>query len=238
MQVEQAIFTSARSRSTSGYQLTARSGGVHDEWTRTLVKWGPSQGALMHQGPTAESLNCFPVDDQHFAVSRTIFGGPEYSRRGELQVFTRFLIVKNPLAAGYNHNPWLLLRVCCILGHLRFLSGVETELPALELPNQSLLGRQSLQGRSCQTAANDDSISNLVQVLQLGHPAALVGKAVSEQSVGQITARLSPEVRSRLSFTTGLRPSAARPFQLHLLPNTNQLNDRLNTMGITQVNLN
>ncbi len=76
MHVEQAIFTSVRSRKSQGYHLVAQSPGLTDEMGRALTKWGPSHASLLVESPNAESLNFHSIDDDWCAVSRTTHGGP------------------------------------------------------------------------------------------------------------------------------------------------------------------
>ena len=84
MYVDQAIFASARGSQGSGYQLVARSRGI-DEPTATMLRdWGPSQGTLLTRETDAKAISYYTLGSDRVVVSRTIYGGPEYSQRGEI----------------------------------------------------------------------------------------------------------------------------------------------------------
>ena len=138
MQVEQAIFTSLRSRKSQGYHLVAQSSGLDDQLARRLCTWGPSHASLMNDHPDAESLNFHPLTDDWFAVSRTVYGGPEYSGRGGLQVFTQFLLLRREQLARYENHPLLVVQTAQLLGNLRLVSNILHHLPPVELPERPL----------------------------------------------------------------------------------------------------
>ena len=47
VQIEQAIFTSAKSDRASGYHLVSRSPGITEADARDLASWGPSHDSLL-----------------------------------------------------------------------------------------------------------------------------------------------------------------------------------------------
>lgn len=237
MLAEQAIFSS-ESGPSKGYRLVAHSPGVSQNQINHLTQWGPSHGSLISDELDFESLNCHPLDDEDLAISRTVYGGPEYSQRGSFQIFTRSILLNRDSLEQYDDNPWWLLSYCRILGNLRFDPNVISRdtLPPLELPDRSLVGMPKIVEPNCQTR---ERISNCVQMLQLGRNAALVGECVDENLFGYLISLLPSQSRSVLSFTTGLRPSIRRPFQLHLFEKlTTNLNSQIKKLGINTVCLN
>lgn len=209
MRLEQALFTSARTRRSSGYQLVARSAGVSDQLAETLRLWGPSHGAFVDESPEADCLSCFPTGAESCAVARTLYGGPEYSGRGGLQLVTRFLLVRNSQLAGYRGDALLLARTALALGRLRLTPTVVGELPLVELPDTppGAWGAATASGHGATEVA-----AQLLRQRRL----ALVGVAEPWRAVEGLLSCLPESSRGSLSFTTGLRPSAQRPFRLHV----------------------
>jgi hypothetical protein len=210
MRVEQAIFTSTRSARVQGYHLAARSSGIDDELGRILTRWAPSHGALASSEPEATSLNCHPVGDRWLAVSRTAYGGPEYSARGGLELFTRFLLVRPDQLDGYDNNPLAFARVAIALGHMRFEPEFSGQLPPIELPRDSLSALGSSLG-------GDGACSNLRHTLAGNGRAAVVGDSNPVASLANLLRHTVRRERLELSFTTGLKPSLHRPFRLQFL---------------------
>lgn len=57
--VEQAVFTSAETTRTAGYQLVARSPGILEDDGHALSAWGPSHESLLKSERQASSINFF-----------------------------------------------------------------------------------------------------------------------------------------------------------------------------------
>lgn len=139
MHVEQAIFTSARTRHAQGYHLTSRSPGITDDVARALSVWSPSHGGLIDTAPVAVSLSYFPLASNRGVLARSVYGGPEYSDRGGLQIVTRMLVFGREQLAGYANNPLHLARIALALGHLRLSGRLEPVLEPVELPDRTVL---------------------------------------------------------------------------------------------------
>ena len=214
MQVDQAIFTSVASGRVQGYQLAARSDGIDDRLSQTLTRWGPSHAALCSSDPSAESFNFHAVDDGLFALSRTIYGGPEYSRRGGLQLMTRYALLQRPQLQEFRSDPLTLMRLARTEGRLALVTRFEKRLPPLTLPGATAAVFWAAPAREEQPGLANDVAARLANgerlaVTHCGNPFALL----------QQVFRLLPEAqRLDVSFTTGLKPTAHRPFQLHFLP--------------------
>ena len=227
MLVEQAIFTSLRSRRSQGYHLVASSPGLDPQLARQLCTWGPSHASLLDDRPKAESLNFHPLSDDWYALSRTVYGGPEYSGRGGLQVFTHFLLLRSEQLSGYDNNPLVFARTARLLGNLRLLANIPAHLPPVELPTRPLKGCGSQLDR--RVHLRDDVFRNLT----LQHRIAVLGLPDPLPALAQILRDLSGEDRLNLSFTTGLKPSVHRSFRLHFVDSVDaQLHAQLSQQGI------
>ncbi len=211
MRVEQAIFTSMRSRKSHGYHLVAQSPGLPDSLYRSLTTWGPSHASLLEDRPEAESLNFHALADDWYAVSRTVYGGPEYSGRGGLQVFTQFLLLRGDQLASYEDSPLLVAQTARLLGALRLLLNVPSQLRPLELPDRPLTGC------AAQQPPRIFLREEILRSLRFPNRVAILGVRDPLPVLTQIIRDLPREERRKLSFTTGLKPSVHRDFRLHFV---------------------
>ena len=234
MYADQAIFASARGTQGSGYQLVSRSRGIDDGTATMLRDWGPSQGALLSRDIDANAISYYTLGADRIVVSRTIYGGPEYSQRGELEVFTRSIITSRKLLESYDYNPWWLARTVLCLGYFRLVQHTEPWMTEVDLPLRSLVGVRS----SSNARIANEPLTQAVQSLQLNRPIALIGKIGVNQAMTQLMQSLGVQQRTQISFTTGMVPSVRRPFQLHLLSHASAtLNSRLVKLGISPVHV-
>jgi len=116
--LEQAIFTSARTRRSDGYQLVAHSPGIVEEDTRALSKWGPSHDSLRDPDLHAESVNFHQLPSGAYAVSKTTAAGGEHSERAGPQVYTQYLVAPRDSFSRFSNNPFALLTAACAQGTL------------------------------------------------------------------------------------------------------------------------
>ena len=235
MQVDQATFTSAQTHHLQGYHLVSRSHGITSEIASSLSTWGPSHASLAEESRTASSLNVFPVGNGKFALSRTFFGGPEYSSRGGLQVVTRFLVFRSDQLAGYENDFTAIARIALAVGELRLQSEISERLPMVDFPASSVIASAPLQGN--QHDDQSPSFAELKHSVQENRRAAVVGCANPLDLMERVIRSVPVQNRLQISFTTGLNPSVHRPFLLHCLPQPNaSLQRRLDEQGIVTVN--
>jgi hypothetical protein len=223
MRVEQAVFTSARTRRMCGYHLVGRSAGIGDELAGQLSRWSPSHASLLSSGLDATSLSFFPLDRGWVAIARTVYGGPEYSQRGGLQVVTLIFALRRDQLAGYDDNPLVLAHTAYTLGHLRLMAEIVERLPAAEIPDRAPLSAALLQPSiPAQTAV----VEELLALVRQQRRVALIGMPEPLAFLAQLLCRMPQPDRLELSFTTGLKPSVDRPFQLHFLPSADAASRR------------
>lgn len=209
MQFEQAVFTSTRSRKSQGYHLVAASRGVEDRFQQLLATWGPSHSSLLSDEADAESYNFHCLFDDIYALSRTTHGGPEYSGRGGLQVFTHYLIFHRNLLKPYENNPLMLALTARSLGYLRLLPQLDDLLPAIDLPDHPLVTPNTVKGDApvdLQDVLRIVGMKNRVAIIGLNDPLPVLAEVLQETPL---------EDRLKVSFTTGLRPTVGRDFQIH-----------------------
>ena len=180
MWLEQAVFTSTKSRQGEGYHVVAKSPGVSSGITTALNRRCPSHGALQGNASDFESLNFHRLTPNTLAVSRTVYGGKEYSNRGGLQVVTIVLVVKDFQLEGYVNDPFCLARMARSLGHLRWQPQFPSTLPSIELPDMELTGRWTPSG---------DCYENSDKALQHwygGGSVAVVSEERAEEIIGSL----------------------------------------------------
>jgi hypothetical protein len=225
--VEQAIFTSVRSRKSQGYHLVGASSGLDDEAVRLLGKWGPSHASLLSSEVDAESFNYHPVNARWHAVSRTVHGGPEYSGRGGLQVFTHFLLVRPDQWEGYDNNPLALARTAQALGYLRLHRFSNESLPSIQLPDHAI--------PNAVRVANPAAVPlhDILRVLRLQNRVAILGFADPLPVLALVLKETPRSERLGVSFSTGLRLSVDRDFRIHFAKRADAtINAQLASQGI------
>ena len=228
--VGQAVFTSSQASPGRGYHLVARSPKIRDALAGHLSRWGPAHGSLLAGAGDGSCLNFMPIDEQWTTVSRTVYGGPESSRRGAWQVVTIILALHHEQLAGYGNNPLTLAHTAMLLGYLRLATNWSSYRTDIELPAKSLEAIRSEKGRETGTA---QGVSQLMQLLDSGERIALVAERSASATLENLF-ELTPFARRlQLSFTTGLKPSPDRRFRIHLLPFADrQLCHQLVSLGI------
>jgi len=235
VEIQQAIFTSSARGQIKGYQLVATSDGIERSLARELQLWSPSQVA--DDEPSQWTLNYYPVDAEHIAVTRTVLGGPEYSGRGGTQVVTLILILTNQQFVAYDNHAVRVAQTALALGGLRLPSHFPSRLPSFELPDCPLVyvtpqnaspSDGETVSRSLATAEElccsateewEDRLLDKLNAVAAGNQRlAIVGALDPRKLVERMLDALPAGSRRLLSFTTGLPPALSRPFGIHFMP--------------------
>ena len=211
--IEQAIFTSAQTERSAGYQIVATSPGVCECDARELAVWGPSHDALLETAPGAASLNFHPLPSGAYCVSRTTPAGWEYSGRGAVRVYTQCLIVAPALLARFANNPFALWRAALGSGALRLYEKVPAQLEPIELAGRASAVDLSLLARLC-VNPGPDWLATLLQAALESVSLVLAEGPPAEQVIDGLLNCLPPACRVEFSFSTGLKFSSRRPFRL------------------------
>src|SRR3990172_2377840 len=147
--IEQAVFTSAETDQSAGYQVVATSAGVSEADAKELAVWGPSHDALLESTPNAVSYNFHPLPSGSYCVSRTTPAGWEYSGRGGARVYSQCLVVSTKTLARFANNPFALLRAALAAGLLELHDEGPKRLGPLRLAGRAAAGDSSLLGPPC-----------------------------------------------------------------------------------------
>ncbi len=215
--VEQAIFTSAKTDRSVGYQVIGHSPGVHHIDVRELAVWCPSHDSLLDQGADAVSFNFHPLPSGAHCVSRTVPAGWEYSGRGGMRVYTHCLIVPPEVMAHFANNPFELLHAALSAGAMEIRDPIPMRLEPLLLSGGATPVDQSLLIR----LSDQPGPSAMAVLIQAALDAVCLA-AAGQPSPGELFAGLlnclPPACRLEFSFSTGLKYTGRRPFRLIALP--------------------
>lgn len=210
--IEQAVFTSAETDRSAGYQVVATSAGVCAADVRELAVWGPSHEAMLDSAPHAVSINFHPLPSGSYCVSRTTPAGWEYSGRGT-RVYTQCLIVSPDVFARFANNPFALIRAALAAGSLRVYEEVPSRLEPLGLAGRAAVVDAALLAR----LANNPGANWMASLVQASLSATNIGVAgppPAEHVIAGLVNCLPPECRTEFSLSTGLKFSPRRPFRV------------------------
>jgi hypothetical protein len=215
--IEQAIFTSAKTDSAAGYHVVAQSVGVLKEDARELSVWCPSHDALLEAGTEAVSFNFHPLPSGAYCLSRTLPAGWEYSGRGGMRVYTHCLIVPPEVLARFANNPFALLQAALAAGVMEIRRPLPKNLEPLTLVGRATPVDQTLLIRLSNNPG-PHAMAVLVQAARSAVCLAVAGDPTPSELFAGVINCLPPSCRTFLSFSTGLKFSLRRPFHLIALP--------------------
>ena len=215
--VEQAIFTSAKTDRSAGYQVVATSPGVSAADRRELTVFGPSHDSLIESGPEAVSLNFYPLPSGAFCISRTMAAGWEYSGRGGHRVYTHCLVVPAEVLRRFANNPFAVLWAASATGAMEVLPEISPCLGQLDLRGRTPTVDQSLLTRLVQRVGAA-KLAQLVQSALASPCLAVDGPVPAEELIAGLINCLPMECRTAMSFSTGLKYSSRRRFRIVALP--------------------
>jgi len=214
--IEQAIFTSAETDRTQGYQLVRRSRGLSEVDARELSLWGPSHDSLLERPGERTSVNFFRLESGLFSVSRTILGGAEYSGRGGERVHTQFLVVPPEELARFGNNAFAVLRAATAIGALELREPTTAPLESLSLSGRSAPVDLTLLAQLSRDPGSS-AMATLVQTALSSDRLAVAVTTSREQLIAGLLNLLPVECRVEFSFSTALKSSPARPVRISCL---------------------
>ncbi len=211
MQIEQAIFTSARTQHGDGYQIVACSPGVTPEQSRELAIWGPSHDALNPGREEPSSVNFHRLTCGTNCISKTVVSGQEYSSRGA-RIYTQFLLVPPALFARFANNAFAVLRAAWAKGALVVHDQIPSTLEPFTLAGRSATVDEGLLAQLADQFG-PEKVGWLVNAAMSPDIKLVAGAANYEMLFGGLLNCFPVECRAEFTFTTGLRYSPRRPFR-------------------------
>jgi hypothetical protein len=213
MFAQQAIFTSCRTSRLDGYQLVATSPGVTQSQADELSAWGPAHDSLLHPTVRAGSVNFHRLADGTWCISKTLPAGAEYSGRSGPRIYTTCLLADGDLLDRFSNQPFRLLDAVLAAGHFRVLTRIAETLPVI-----ALRGRAAPLLLPLVEPLSDDAtrlrVLALMDAALDGHNLLVRSRENLRVLLDRMLNVLPLEVRSELSFSTGLVSSPQRPFRL------------------------
>ena len=234
MQIEQAIFTSARTARAVGYQVVAASSGIGPADLEEIAVWSPSHDSLVERGPSAASTNFWRLTSGNYCVSRTTTSGGEYSGRVGPRVYTQCLIPSIDVLSKFANNPFALLRAAMVQGALEVYDDPPRQLEPIKLAGRA-------------AAVDQTALAEVLGELGPRALAALVDTALKQNRVAVVSHHARPaliaallnclpvECRLEFSFSTGLELSPRRPFRVVCQPDDPAVVRRIQRLGGWQV---
>jgi hypothetical protein len=216
MWVDRAIFTSLSRDGRSGYHVVGHTAGVADAELRVLGSWFPTEGSLISEPENPCSVNGLPLPTGRYVLSRTCAGPPEYSGRGGRQLYTSALILDPGGLAPEGSHPLALYRSAMALGLLVFR---EAPPRIMEPAWISDLGadRGSRVWLETGRSGGQPRLDHIVAQLDAGTSLVIPHSGSRLAFADCLLGAMAPSRRFRVSFTTSLRVSAARPVNLALV---------------------
>jgi hypothetical protein len=226
MLIEQAIFTSIDSQVRAGYQLVAWTRGLSEADRRALSHWGPSHDSLLDDVAPGPSLNFHPLPSGSYCVARTVAAGAEYSGRRGQQIYTQSLVVPRAVMQQFCNNAFAVDTAAEYEGKWQVLTSPPFQVAPLRLdreplPLDVLLVRRVVRDQGC------DRLALLLSALCTGRPLGLVVGSASRMLLQAALNCVPLSCRLDVSFSTGLKLSPRRPFQVVALPIQRQEQKRL-----------
>ena len=211
-EIQQAIFTSARTDRMDGYQLAAASEGVSQELCDELSAWGPAHDSLLNPESRLGSFNFHRLKSGAYCLSKTVPSGSEYSGRNGPRIYTTFLILTPEQFGNFSNQPFRVLDAAIAAGYLRVIRRFNETLPTVRLR-----GRASAALSTILEPLVDEHARQ--QVLALGAAVCQGNVMVSSSStvrmvLDRLFNLLPVGCRREVSFSTGLMPSTSRPLRL------------------------
>lgn len=218
LECEQAVFTSTPSPMGRGYRLVSASSGVTPDEKREIVQRAPSHGNLCDAGPDAAGLACFSLTGGRWCVMSSWHCELEHTGRGGHRVHTHALFLTPAEFARISYDALALVTALraisdgAIPANNLPLRRLELDLSANDVnisPDWSRL-EDSIGERALQVAAQ---IADAV----ISGRRVLVANAPDARRLLWLVGAFAPAaVRSKLSFSAGLKFSPARDFDLVL----------------------
>lgn len=249
MQVDQISYGSAKRRRMKGYQIMGKSPGIDSNLSSAFCRWAPSHNSLEVAGDEAPeqawALSFFSLSQTHFAIARSMHGGPEYSGRGGLAVVTSALVMTRTQLSQYDFHAVNVSRTAMALGHLILPLDRGESLPTATLPRAPFTlpqpasdfadrGEPRLPSHVVNWVARESC-----SLLRDRRKVMIVGLCDPLPILTLLLDQLSPSERAETSFASGLKPSNRREFRVQFTCQemTPKLQKEMDRSGIAAIDL-
>lgn len=227
---DHAIFTSIRTPTGEGYRIIAASKGLRDDEKQKITRCSPSHDALCHTSAKdndhedhPRAVEFYPLPSGRLALSLSVNAGAEQTGRGGQRIFTYIVVFAEEYLERCGYSPHSIIRAMITAGlHQPQLKPPAT-LPELQLilvdpspPNQGV------DVVTLPESLNEAWFTHVLGEILSGQEILInLDKGWSDSAEALLTAVPGP-MRSKISFTTGLRYSLARHFRMAVLLDDHQ----------------
>ncbi len=210
--VHQAVFSATDAQQGRGYQLLGFSPGLDSQVRRSLVRWAPSQNALVEPPPGGQVLSLY-FHPPWAITAWSTYAGNDPQRRGPL-TWTRFLIVMQEPFKRLGSDPFALFEAVCGCYPLNPQHPLPSQLPVLQVGwEPCMLDLPSLE--LLRFLAPSRWLPGVLARLMLSEPVVVLCNQVESWPLAQALWTCVPRgLRPQVSLTTGLVPSMQRQFGL------------------------
>lgn len=213
MLIEQAIFTSAKTSAGDGYRLVAASPGVSPQEAAELAHWGPSHDSLSDAGISAASVNFHRLASGRYCVSKTQNAGSEYSGRTGLRVYSHLLVLSADELARFANNPFAILRAAAAQGLLQPKESVPAKLDPARLAGKTSAVDQAVI-KEVIAKHGVRTLAGLIDGALRSGRLFVIAPQGRLQLISALLNCLPVELRTQMTFSTGLRFSPRRPYRI------------------------
>lgn len=211
---EQAIFTSIRSPTGSGYRIVASSRGLRAEEKVDITRRSPSHGSLCDDDPGAVALSAYSLPSGRFCVADSRYDGAEPSGRGGLRIRTHVIVLDGCGYRRFGCNP-----VAVHAALIDASAGAPESGPSGVLESLSLtVGRRGNMSPTTRGEAKEiDWALFLVAEVLAGRSTVVAGMESPVSSLDRLFSALPLFVRERQAVTLGVKFSPTRRTQVALV---------------------
>jgi hypothetical protein len=216
MHLDHAVFTSLRTSRLDGYQLADATAGVTSSEARELSQWGPAHDSLMESAMIAGSVNFHALSSGRHCISRTIAAEAEYSGRGGARIETQCYLASAEDYYRFSNNPFRVLEAATAIG------GWQPHSTSAKPTPLRFAGRAAPVDRTLIAELIRDpgpaALCTLLDAVLKHEAIGVVWKGSLARAFAGLVNLLPVSARPDLTFSTGLRYSARRPYRLIGLP--------------------
>lgn len=213
MNLGQLVFVSATVENADKICLAGRSDEIDDRLTEQIVLWIPQRWELAQRH--TESISFFQIDDERFALARSVRGILDLRGHGEKQLVTSVMVVSREQIEAYSNNAAMMASIVLTHGGMHLPIRFQRSMPQFEIPDHTVMQPvvEDLSKRNKEL----DSISRAIEI---HHQVAIVGLRDPLDYVSGHLSLLGTEARLATSFAIGLDVAPHRPFQLQFFRGT------------------
>ncbi len=217
---DQAIFTSVRTPMGEGYRIIASSKGMKPNEKQAITRSSPSHDSLCvdeaNQSP-AFAIACYALPTKRICLAYSCFAGAEHTGRGGQRVYTLNVVFDEIDFANIRYNPFHLVRALVSAG----CTAPQLKPPNI-LPELQLTVATEADPAAMPSALGHMDPSWMEHVLQKIMSQKKKNLIVNTnqnwvESAETMILGVPGPMRSKVSFSAGLKFSVGRPHLLQVL---------------------